>query len=323
MDRISEKMKSLLIQNLNNNVEVNFCESDTDRELHIKDSDVLITFTNGISSEWLAKAENCKFIQKLGAGVNNIAIEDASKRGIPVANTRGLNSKSVAEHAVLLMLSVYKHLTNAHSSLVDRGQWLKTELRDFSYELSNKKIGLIGIGNIGSEVVKLLKGFNCEIIYSDVFQLPAEREKELGVRFDELDRIFKEADVISLHVPLNKETHYLVNKDRLEAMKPTSIVINTCRGGVIDEVALYEALKENRILGAGLDVFEQEPLSPEHKLVSLKNVVLTPHIGGGTVEAMSNIAAKAGKNISSYLEGGMFFDESDIVNLKDLFSKNL
>jgi phosphoglycerate dehydrogenase-like enzyme len=318
-DKLSNKMKMLIRKNVSEkNIEVFFCDNNGDTETHIGTADVLITFTNGISKEWIEQAESCRFIQKLGAGVNNIDIVEASRKGIAISNTRGLNARSVAEHTVLLMLALYKHLITAHNYIVQHGIWLKTGLRDFSYELTNKKIGLIGLGNIGREVVKLLKGFQCEIVYFDVNRISEEEERELGIQYTDVDTLLEISDVISLHVPLTKDTHHFINENKLGMMKSTALLINTCRGGVVDEEALYQVLKEKKILGAGFDVFEHEPIDQNHRFVSLDNVVITPHIGGGTVEAMEKVIEKACSNINYFLSKGYYLDETDVVNLEEI-----
>ncbi|WP_209124590.1 2-hydroxyacid dehydrogenase [Alkalihalobacillus sp. BA299] len=322
MDTLSEKMKFLLKKYVPENSELIFCENDQETEEHIASAKVLLTFTKGISKEWIKKADACKWIQKLGAGVNNIDIDEASKRGILVANAKGMNSRSVAEHAVLLMLSVFKHLIPAHNGIVYHGEWLKTGLRDFSYELSNKKVGLIGLGDIGKHVANLVKGFGCQVFYYDIARLSPEKEEDLEITFLDMDTILKSTDVVSLHVPLTKETYHLINKERLSLMKETAILINTCRGGVIDENSLYEALVNRKILGAGIDVFAHEPVSQHHKLASLENVVLTPHIGGGTVEAMEAVIKKSCSNINSFLINNHYENINDVINIEKINKVN-
>lgn len=318
LDKLSDKMKHLIHSKLDPAIEIVFCENDSDREVHISSGDVLITFTKGISKEWIEKANQCRFIQKLGAGVNNIDMDTASSRGIPVSNTKGQNARSVAEHTILLMMSVYKQIITAHNEIAYKGNWLKTELRDRSYELSYKKVGLVGFGAIGKEVANLLRGFQCDIRYYDVYRLSDEQETNANVSFMELDPLLAESDVISLHVPLNQHTYHLINEEKLKHMKSTAILINTCRGGIVDEQALYQVLKSRKILGAGLDVFEKEPLEQNDLLTTLNNVVLTPHIGGGTVEAMENVVDKACRNIHHFLVNGVPYDEADVVNLSAL-----
>lgn len=318
MDPVSKKMEEFSRLYLEDEIEVIFCKNDEDRKKYIQMADVLVTFTKGISAEWIKQAHNCKFIQKLGAGVNNIDIEEASKRNIPVANTVGLNATSVAEHTVMLMLSVFKHVVTAHTAITNESRWLKTELRDNSYQLSYKKVGLIGFGNIGSEVSKLLNGFQCEVSYYDVRRISEEQEKENGIKFKELDEIIKDSDVISLHVPLNNKTKHLLNEKRLSQMKSTAILVNTCRGGIIDENALYQVLKAEKLVGAGLDVFEQEPIDKYHQLATLSNVIMTPHIAGGTNEAMKAVAFQAYTNINEFLKNEELHHKKSIVNINEI-----
>jgi phosphoglycerate dehydrogenase-like enzyme len=318
MDKISERMESLCRGYLGELSELVFCKDDSDREKHISSANVLVTFTEGVSRKWLEKAESCVLIQKLGAGVNNIDIEGATNRNIQVSNTVGLNATSVAEHSVLLMAATLKHLVTAHNKIVQEGIWLKTGLRDRSYELSYKKVGLVGFGNIGRQVKRILSGYGCEVFYYDIYRLPPEEEKALGVKYMEIDSLIEEADIVSLHVPLNKHTYHLLNEDRLRRMKKTAVLINTCRGGVVDEKALYEVLSSGHLTGAGLDVFESEPITNEHLLASLPNVILTPHIGGGTKEAMEAVIQKACENINSVLHDGTVTNEDSVVNRKEL-----
>jgi len=317
-DKISEKTKKFSRQYITPKANIIFCDNEGDFEKHIASADVLITSTKGISKDLLDKAKKCIYIQKYGTGVNNIAIPEATERGIPVGNVGGTNARSVAEYAVMLMLSVIKHITTAHNKLVNEGLWLKMVLRDDCYELSHKKVGLIGLGNIGRQVVKLLKGFECEVIYYDVFRLSEKQEKELGVTYTELDDLIKEADVISLHAPLTKETHHLINYNRLKAMKSTAVFINTSRGGLLDENALISVLESGHLLGAGIDVYESEPIDQNHPLTNFERVILSPHNGGGTNEAIEAVVREASVNINSMLLDGIIANKKNIVNLKNL-----
>lgn len=317
-DKISDKTKKFSRQYITPEANVIFCDNAEDLKEHIASADVLITSTKGISKELIDKAGKCIYIQKYGVGVNNIAIPEATERGIPVGNVGGLNARSVAEYAVMMMLSVFKHITTAHNKLVNEGLWLKTVLRDDCYELSHKKVGLVGLGNIGREVVKLLKGFECEVVYYDIFRLSEQQEKELGVTYIELDDLIKEADVVTLHVPLTEETRYIINHERLKAMKSTAILINTSRGGLVDENALMSVLDSGHLLGAGIDVYESEPIDQNHPLTKVERVILSPHNGGGTNEAIEAVVREACVNINSMLLKGVIANEKNIVNLKNL-----
>jgi len=230
----------------------------------------------------------------------------------------GKNSRSVAEYAVMLMLVVYKRIIIAHNKLVNEGYWGKTVLRDNCYELSHKKVGLIGLGNIGRQVVRVLMGFECEIAYYDVSRLTREDEIRLGVTFVDLDTLIKVSDVISLHAPLNKQTRHLINEKYLNAMKPNCILINTSRGGLIDEKALVKVLKSGHLLGVGLDVYETEPIGFDHPLSKIERVVLSPHNGGGTNEAIEAVVRDSCEIMNSILKYGKILDKNRIVNLEDL-----
>lgn len=314
LDRISEKMEKLCLDHAYPGTQIIFCRDDNDREEHIANSEILVTFTRGVPKGWISKAKRCILIQKLGAGTNNIDIEEASSRNIPVANTKGLNATSVAEHTVTLMTATLKHIVHAHNGIVLEDKWLKTELRDQSYQISYKKIGLVGFGNIGRQVNKILKGYECEVYYYDVYRLSKTEERKLGITYIELEDLIQKSNIISLHVPLNEQTHHLLNEKRLNKMKKNAVLINTCRGGVIDEKALYKVLKSGHLLGAGLDVFESEPITNENKLTKLPNVVLTPHIGGGTNEAMEAVIREAFCNINRVLSGGKADNERSLIN---------
>jgi len=317
-DAISEKARQLSREYLAAGADIVFCNNAEDVDKYIASADVLVCSTRGISSELLARAKRCVFIQKLGAGVNTVAIGEATKRGIPVGYTPGQNACSVAEHAVMLMLALYRHVVMAHNKIVGEGRWMKSVLRDMSYELSHKKVGIIGFGNVGRLVAKLLRGFECEIIYYDVYRLSTEKEKQLGVTYADVDTLVKDADVVSLHAPLTAQTKHLMNESRLKAMKPAAILINTGRGELVDDQALIEVLTSGHLLGAGIDVFEREPIDQNHPLAKLEKVVLTPHIGGMTVEATESVMREAYQNINSFLLHGEITDVSNIVNLEQL-----
>ncbi len=318
VDKISEKTKVLSRKYITPDAELVFADTESLRDAHVATADVLITSTKGVSPELLAKAERCIYIQKYGAGVNNIAIAAASGRGIPVGYTPGQNSRSVAEYAVMLMLAVFKHITTAHGKLVNDGLWLKAELRDTCYELSRKKVGIVGLGAIGREVVQLLRGFECDISYYDAYRLPQDLERSLGVTYTDLDALVRESDVITLHAPLTEQTNHLFDKQRLRAMKPTAVLINTGRGALIDEKDLIEVLQSGHLLGVGLDVYEAEPIDQSHPLAKIDRVVLSPHNGGGTNEAMEAVVRQASQNINSMLSEGKIVEEKSVANWKAL-----
>jgi phosphoglycerate dehydrogenase-like enzyme len=191
----------------------------------------------------------------------------------------------VAEHVILLILSIYRRLLEADAS-IRRGEWLQWELRPTSLELAGKTVGLVGFGRIGREVAQRLRGFDVDVLYYDPFRADADVEEAFGVRFVSLDALLAESDIVSLHLPLSTETRGLVDAAFLSTMKRSAILINTARGGLVDQTALIEALRSGVIAAAGLDVFATEPLPPDSPIRALPNAVLTPHIAAGTADAL-------------------------------------
>ena len=270
---------------------------EAERVAKVRDADYLLCSWTPVSAEVIEAGERLKLIQKFGIGVDKIDLGAAGRRGVPVAIAAGVNAVAVAETAIALMLAVYKRICVADRS-VRAGQWLKWELRTGCYELWQKTVGLVGGGAIGRALAKrLTHGFECRVLYYDVRRLAPEAETSLGVCYAPLDDLLRDSDIVSLHIPLTPETRGLINARTLASMKPTAVVINTSRGGVVDEPALIEALSTGVIAGAGLDVFAKEPLEPGNPLLALDNVVLTPHNGGGTVDTMKRIVGHAFENM--------------------------
>lgn len=206
---------------------------------------------------------------------------------------------SVAELAIALMLAVARKIAYSDRRMRE-GYWAKKEA--MGVELSGKTIGIIGAGRIGSAVARIARyGFNMHVLYHDV-RCSEELNRELGAECVSLEEVLRRSDVVSIHVPLLPETKYLINEERLKLMKKTAILINTSRGAVIDTKALVKALREGWIAGAGLDVFEEEPLPKDHPLLSLDNVVLTPHIGASTREAQEKAGIEVARKIIEYFK---------------------
>lgn len=295
--------------------EVVYPTSATDLQEHarlIAEADYLITQSIYVTREQLQGAKKLKMIQKFGVGVDKIDCKAAEELNIPVCITAGANSVPVAEMAVGLMLAVNRRIPYVDRS-VREGQWLKAEMRAQCYMLADKIIGLIGMGNISRQVVKRLSGFDVgEILYYDIFRLPPEQEESLGVHYVPLEELMSRSDVISIHVPLTDETQGMVNRERIAMMKPTAILINTARGFIIDQNALVDALREHKIRGAGLDAFEEEPLSPDSPLLKLDNLVLTCHHAGSVIDNVLPRARHAYGNIERFSKG-LEIDPRDVV----------
>jgi len=253
-----------------------------------------------VTSRVLENPGRLKAIARAGVGVDNIDIAEATRKGILVMNTPGGNTISAAEHTMALMLSMSRNIVAACNSLKS-GTWDRKKY--MGNQLNGKVLGVIGLGRIGMAVAQMAVGFNMKVLGYDPFAAPANAEK-VGVELtDELERIFKEADYITLHVPKNEQTANMISAGQIKLMKPSVRLINCARGGIIDEDALYEALKEARIAGAALDVFSKEPPDNLH-FSELPNCVVTPHLGASTEEAQIEVALEAAKIIVDALKGG-------------------
>lgn len=279
-------------------------KKDIIKALKKKPYDGVITLlTDKIDKDVFDACPTAKIFANFAVGFDNIDIEEAKKRNIFVSNTPGTSATAVAEHTVALMLTL--------TTRIDEGDRF---MRSGKYkgwdpnlligtDLKGKTIGLIGAGQIGTEVAKILHyGFGSKIIYSDITP-NTELEKITGPTRKETSEILREADIVSLHVPLLSSTHHLINKESLATMKKTAFLINTSRGAVIDEKALVEALKNKVIQGAGIDVYEFEPKLTKG-ITKLSNIVLTPHIASARVSARDMMSEIAVKNIISVIETG-------------------
>jgi phosphoglycerate dehydrogenase-like enzyme len=229
-----------------------------------------------------ATAHKLRLIQLLSAGYDRVDIEAARRAGVPVCNNGGANAIAVAEHAIMLMLAVSRRLVWQHS-MTASARWRGNDVANVRlYELYGRTLGIIGLGNIGKKVARLAKGFGLAVQYFDTTRLSEDAADALGVRFRLFDEVLRTSDIVSLHVPLTPQTRHMIGAEQLRSMRPTAYLINTCRGPVVDEPALYAALRDGLIAGAGIDVFEQEPPPADNPLFALDNVVLTPHFAGPT-----------------------------------------
>ncbi len=220
-------------------------------------------------------------MQLLSAGYDAVDLEAARRAKVPVSNNGGANAVSVAEHALLLMLAVSRKLIWQHANVAG-GRWRGNGPAPRMYELYEKTLGIVGLGTIGKKVARLAQAFGMRVQYYDIVRLSEDAEDALGVRFRLLRELMQSSDVVSLHVPLNASTRHMIGAGELALMKPTSMLINTSRGPVVDEKALTGVLSAGKILGAGLDVFDREPPPADNPLFALDNVVLTAHFAGPT-----------------------------------------
>ena len=247
--------------------------------------DVEFSYGRALSSEWLALSPNLRLVQFGGVGYADAAVQVAREHGVPVAITPEGTCLGVAEGTILLILALYKHLPRAHQAMRE-GKWIHAELRPHSRFFYDKVLGIVGLGRIGIEVVKRARGFlPRRIVYYDIFRKTPEQEKEIGVEYLELDELLQVSDIVSLHVFLSERSKGLIGERELSLMKPSAVLINTSRGAVVDEQALYRALRDRVIWGAGLDAWAQEPTPPDNPILQLDNVVCTPHMATGTLDA--------------------------------------
>jgi glyoxylate reductase len=260
--------------------------------------------TDRVDKDIMDRANKLRVISTVSVGVDHIDVDEATKRGILVTYTPGVLTETTADLAWALIMAASRRVAEG-DRLIRKGEWKKWNI-DFmlGYDVYGSTLGIIGLGRIGQAVARRAKGFDMRIIYYSRRRKP-EVERELGIEYRPLDELLKESDIISLNVPLTEDTFHLIDEKRLRLMKPTAILVNTSRGQVIDEEALIRALKEGWIAGAGLDVFEREPLPKDSPLTKLDNVVLTPHIGSASYATRRKMSEIAAINVIGVLQGKM------------------
>jgi D-3-phosphoglycerate dehydrogenase len=264
-----------------------------------------------VTAEVIRAATNLKVVARAGVGVDNVDVPAATERGIIVVNTPTGNTIAACEQAFALMMATARKLGQANISMKG-GKWERKQF--MGVELAGKTLGIIGLGRIGTELAKRAAAFGMSPVAYDPFVLPAYAEKQ-GIELATLDEIYSRADFITVHSPLLPETYHMISTAAFEKMKPGVRIINAARGGIIDEDALYEALKSGKVAAAGLDVFEQEPVASDSPLVRLENVIATPHLGASTEEAQVKVAIDAAESVVAALNGELV---PNAVNLPGL-----
>ena len=270
----------------------------------VKDVNGLLSLlSDRVDTVLMDEAPKLKVISNLAVGYDNIDVTEATKRGIQVGNTPGVLTETTADLAFALLMAVARRLVEADRH-VRRGEW-KTwgPMILLGQDIHHATLGIIGLGRIGIELAKRGRGFDMDVIYYDVVR-NEEAERQIGVKYvSELNELLSTADFITVHVPLLPGTHHLIGSSEFTLMKPTAVFINTSRGPVVDQKALYEALKSGKIFAAGIDVTEVEPISADDPLLTLENVVITPHIGSASVHTRKNMALMAAENLLAGLRG--------------------
>lgn len=277
-------------------------------------SGLIVRSATRVDAAMLDSASQLRVVGRAGVGVDNVDLQAASERGVAVVNAPAGNTIAAAELTMALLLAVARRVAEADRSIRD-GKWDRTRLQ--GVELQGRTLGVIGAGRIGGAVAERCQAFGMKVVVYDPY-LPADRLADLGLSVVPFDQLLEMSDVITLHVPLTEETRHLIGPAQLEAMRPGAFLINVSRGGVVDEEALAQALARGAIGGAGLDVFESEPLAGDSPLLLAPNLVLTPHLGASTAEAQIQVAVEVVDNIRAVLVDG---DLSAVINADSLISR--
>ena len=280
-------------------------DDDGERCSKIAGCQAVICAASGLRKVHLDAGQELQVVHHQGVGWQDTTQwQEIKRRGLPMALTLAGTSIGVAEHTVLLMLAAAKRLTFADAEL-RKGHWHVNALRGVSRELFGKTVGYVGMGRIGQAVAERLKAFGCAGVYADAaVPLSPAQEATLGLRRGTLDEVLAAADVLTVHVPLTASTRSLIGRAAIQRLKPGAIIVNTARGGIIEESALADALASGHVLAAGLDVFEEEPLRPDSPLAAMTNVILTPHISAGTRDAMRQKMDAIFANLRRFFAGG-------------------
>ncbi len=265
-----------------------------------------------VTEKVLSQAAHLKIVAKHGVGVDNIDLESATKKGIYVTNAPGSNDDAVADYTFGLMLAVCRQIPLADRS-TRQGQWPRL----FGHELWKKKLGIVGLGSIGKKVAQRARGFSMELLGYDEFK-DEEFAEKTGLKYVSLEELLKESDFVTLHLPYTEKTRYLLEAKELSMMKPSAYLINAARGMIVEEEALARAVSEQQIAGAAVDVFAEEPVAPGHPFFELDNIVVTPHIGAYSHEAVKAMGTAVMENILAVMKKS---EPPDLVNRNVLNNK--
>jgi glyoxylate reductase len=270
-----------------------------------RDAEGLATLlSDRIDAALMDKAPKLKVVSNMAVGYDNISIAEATKRHIFVSNTPGVLNETTADLAFTLLMAAARRVVEA-ANYTSKGRWKTWGPKILlGQDINNATLGIIGLGRIGSEVAKRGRGFNMKVLYYDEIRQSEEKERQLGVEYiPELAKLLSGSDFISVHVPLLPQTHHLIGAAEFALMKPTAVFINTSRGPVVDQRALYEALKSGQIFAAAIDVTEVEPIPPDDPLLTLDNIIITPHIASASFTTRKNMALMAAENLLAGLRG--------------------
>ncbi|MEW9674411.1 2-hydroxyacid dehydrogenase [Ammoniphilus sp. 3BR4] len=258
--------------------------------------------TEKIDRELLERAPRLRVVSNMAVGYNNIDVEAATERGVMVTNTPGVLTETTADLTFALLMATARRLVES-SDFLRKGEWKTwSPMLLTGQDVYGSTLGIIGLGQIGEALAKRGKGFDMRILYHNRSRKP-QVEERLGIEYAEMETVLKESDFLCIMTPYTPETHHLIGRKELSLMKETAVLINTARGGIVDETALHEALAEKKIWAAGLDVFEQEPVPVDHPLLALPDVVTLPHIGSASLQTRLKMAVLAAENLLDALNG--------------------
>jgi lactate dehydrogenase-like 2-hydroxyacid dehydrogenase len=266
----------------------------------LENAHVVLVGTEQISTEYLDKAPKLKLVARFGVGYDSVNVDECTKRKVMLTNTPDVLSGAVADHTWALILSFNRHIPFADS--YTRTKWSNREgYIPFGWDLEGKILGILGLGRIGSEVLKRAKGFPIQVIYNDIVRRK-DLEEKFDVKFVNFEELMRRSDILTIHTSLTESTRSIINEDAFNKMKQTALIVNTSRGPVIDETALIKALQDKKIKGAALDVYYNEPILSNNPLLKMDNVVLTPHCASATWETRRKMAERSVGNVKVFLE---------------------
>lgn len=302
LDKTSAEIETLLMSFHIEGVEYKFLNPVIGPKGNLEEADYYLATNYKVTSEIMAQSPKLRLVARTGVGFDNVDIGYAKSKNIPVTIARGGNAVSVAELSVAFMLNLMRKICLLDKTTKE-GKWQSWDYRHESYDLYEKKVGIIGAGQIGREVAKRVNAFGAECIYYDMFRISEDVEREYHLTYMDLDELLAQADIITIHIPCNKDTIGFFGKEQFRKMKSNAVIINTARAPIINEEELIWALKNKEIAGAALDVFSSTPIQPDNELLTFKNVITTPHIGGATIDAYSRIFSMCVTNIEAVENG--------------------
>lgn len=314
---VTDKINKIAGEILEKVAEVDYLETMSEDELAVKIAEydaLMVRSQTKVTAKILENANNLKIVGRAGVGVDNVDVDEATKKGVIVVNSPDGNTTAAAEHTVAMMLAMTRHIPDANIS-TKNGKWERSKFTGI--EVFNKTLGIIGLGKIGSRVAKAAMSLGMNVLVCDPYT-NQEKVEELGATYiKSLDDFWGQCDFITIHAPKTKETTALINKNTLNRMKKGVKIVNCARGGIIDEAALKEAIESGQVSSAAIDVFESEPIANDSPLLTCKgDIILTPHLGASTQEAQLNVAIDVAEQIRDVLQGGNAKSAVNIPSLK-------